>query len=205
MYSELFKTVTGGGWTTIGRDVQIKVVDRILYLQCSHGKSDWIQNLKFWHKTYRDVYQCSDVVFKAHAGFTELWLSIKPEIEKLDFDTIVGYSQGAALAVFVHENYYHRKGSFPTTFAFGCPMVLYKPTKALENRFGYFIRVKNVNDIVTLVQGLTPGYTHIGTRYILPVVVINKRPKSCPVWHWLSGHCPDQYRLAIKKAESCAK
>jgi len=190
---EKFLTVTGDGWTTEGLDVQYKVIDRVLYFQCTHGKSDWIQNFK----AGVDVYHCSDIPFKAHEGFTELWLSVREEIEKLDFDYIVGYSEGAALAVFAHENHLHRKGIEPITWAFGCPRVLYKPSKELKNRFSNFVRISNFGDIVTMVPLFIMGYHHIGISKILNHAV--SKPKGVSLILWLTHHCPEYYKEELKR------
>jgi len=190
---EKFNIVTGGDWITGGFDVQYKIVDRILYFQCTHGNDDWKENFKAGH----DVYPCSDIRFKAHDGFSELWLSVKEEIEKLDFDAIVGYSQGAALAGFAHENYFHRKGRQPITWTFGCPRFLYKPSSMLEARFTNFIRYGNLGDIVTMVPPSFMGYRHVGPGKLLCHKV--ERPKNVPILEWLSGHSPAQYRLELER------
>lgn len=189
-----FVEVTGTGWITIGNDVQYKLENRILYLQCSASKSDWKYNLMFW----QEVYSASTIPMKAHQGFKELWLSIKPIIESLDFDTIVGYSQGAAIAVFVHENHYHRKGFQPMTYAFGCPRVLVNPAQELRNRFTQFIRIKNEYDLVTLVPPVLFGYRHVGVKKIIDNVA--KKPKGEKLLVWLSGHSPSRY---LQNLEGC--
>lgn len=190
---EKFREVTGDGWTTEGLDVQYKVVNRVLYLQCTHGASDWKQNFKAGH----DVYTCSDIPFKAHGGFTELWLSIKDEIEKLDFDAICGYSEGSAIAVYIHENYFHRKGIEPITWAFGCPRVLYKPSKELKKRFSNFVRISNFGDIVTMVPLFIMGFRHIGINRILNHCV--SKPKGVSWILWLTHHCPEYYQEELKR------
>lgn len=191
MLSTYFREVTRGPWVTAGKDVQFKLIGKTLYIECSDGKSDWRYNLAFG----KSVYDEDDVKFKAHRGFKMLWRSIKDEIEKLDFDTIVGYSQGAAIAVFVHENFYHRKGFEPVTFAFGCPRVVWSPNKALRARFTQFFRFKNPEDIVTLVPPAILGYRHVGQEVILRQRA--KRPKGCNLFRWLSGHSPEMYRQRI--------
>jgi len=196
MFGELFDAVNLGPWTTIGLDVQIKLVGKTLFIQGSVSRSDWIQNFKFWKRNYRDVYKCSDVCFKAHTGFAEMWMSIKAEIEKLDFDTIVGYSQGAAIAGFVHENYLHRFGFQPMTYTFGMPRILFKPSKELKSRFASLIRIKNPHDIVTMVPTAILGYRHIGVKRVLSASA--KKPAGYPILEWMSGHCPEEYRQRLE-------
>jgi hypothetical protein len=188
-----FNICTGGDWITGGFDVQYKVVDRVLYFQCSHGAHDWKENFKIGH----DVYPCTDICFKAHDGFSELWLSVKEEIEKLDFDTVVGYSQGAALAGFAHENYFHRKGIQPTAWVFGCPRFIYKPSPELELRFTNFIRYSNLGDFVTMLPPAILGYKHVGQYKLLKHMV--KKPKNVKLLDWISGYSAAQYRLELEK------
>jgi len=189
-----FNEVESPGWTTAGEDVQFKVVNRVLYLQCSHGLSDWLHNLD----AVRAVYADSEVSFIAHRGFTKLWLSIKDEIEKLDFDTIVGYSEGSAIAVYVHENFYHRKGYEPRTYAFGCPAVIWKPNRALRSRFSNFTIIINPRDIVYYCA-LLLGYRHVGITKKLPRVRLSKKKTWRERLADLTGHTPERYRLALKE------
>jgi hypothetical protein len=190
--SHEFREVTRGPWITAGRDVQFKLIGRTLYVECSDGKSDWRYNLAFGKKTYDG----GDVKFRAHRGFRKLWLSIKDEIEKLDFEIVVCYSQGAGIGVFIHENFYHRKGYEPTTYAFGAPRVVWMPSKELRTRFAQFYRIKNKEDIVTRVPPAILGYKHVGQEIILDRKV--KRPKGCNIFRWLSGHAPEMYNLRLE-------
>lgn len=181
------------GWITAGLDVQYKLVGRVLYLQCSHGLSDWLHNLD----ARRAVYPCSDVPFVAHRGFTDLWLSIKDEIEKLDFEEIVGYSEGSAIATYVHENFFHRKGYEPITIAFGCPAAIWKPSKEMKKRFSLFVTVRNPRDLVHFVA-LPFGFRHVGVGCVLRRVHVSKKRT---LREWLAdrtNHTPERYRLALK-------
>lgn len=188
--SQEFREVTRGPWITAGKDVQYKVVDRVLYFECSDGKSDWRYNLAFGDTVY------DDGEFRAHRGFKMLWKSIKKEIEALDFDSIVGYSQGAALALFAHENFLHRKGYEPISFVFGCPRVLYRPSGNVLSRFSQFYRFENPGDVVTKVPPAILGYRHVGQRFVLERNV--KRPKGCNIFRWLSGHSPEMYERRLE-------
>lgn len=127
---EKFETVNRGDWITSGKNVQYKVINSVLYFQCTQGVSDWKQNFRFSDEAYSGVSS-----FRAHKGFIELWQSVRHEIEALDFDTIVGYSQGGALAGFAHENYFHRKGFEPMTYTFGCPRFIHEPSAEISARF----------------------------------------------------------------------
>jgi hypothetical protein len=190
---ELFNECTSGGWTTAGIDVQYKVIDETLFFQCSHGKSDWMYNFK----ASGDVYTNSNIPFVGHKGFNELWESVRNEIEKLSFSSIVGYSQGAAIAVRAHENFYHRKGFEPErTILFGCPPSIKKPSDDLRKRFTNVMNIYNYNDIVFHLPKLI-GYSHVGCFCKLDSYKI-KKPASVGLLEWLSGHSPKQYRQALE-------
>lgn len=191
MLSTYFREVTRGPWITAGKDVQFKLIGKTLYIECSDGKSDWRYNLAFGKK----VYDAGDVKFRAHRGFRALWLSIKDEIEKLDFEIVVCYSQGSGIGVFIHENFYHRKGYEPTTYAFGAPRVVWMPSKEVRTRFTQFYRIKNKEDIVTRVPPAILGYKHVGQEIVLKQRA--KRPKGCNLFRWLSGHSPEMYQQRI--------
>lgn len=191
---DLFIECTGNGWTTAGLDVQFKVVNRVLFFQCSNGKSDWRYNFR----AYGDVYKSSDVEFIGHKGFNELWESVRKDIEALDFDYIVGYSQGGALAVRAHENYFHRFGFQPLqTWVFGCPPSIYAPTEELKRRFTKVVNIHNFNDIVHAAPALI-GYDHVGVNRTLSLRGI-KRAGDWTLLQWLSGHTPDQYIQALSR------
>ena len=192
MLSDLFATVIADGWITAGEDVQYKLVGRVLYFQCSHGASDWIYNFD----VAESVYPCSDIPFMMHGGFNLLWQSIRHIIEGLDFDTIVGYSQGAAIAIMAHENYFHRLGCEPLTYTFGCPGSIFMPSKKLRERFTKVVNIRNPLDIV-FFSTLIFGYRHVGTTCKLKRVKV----KATSFRQWLrelSGHTPERYQLALK-------
>jgi hypothetical protein len=191
---ELFTEVTRGGWVTIGKDVQMKLRNGVLSFQCSSGKSDWKHNFKAWRK----VYDKSDVPFVAHAGFTELWLSIKPVVEAIEFDVVLGYSQGADIAMFVHENYFHRKGYECETFLFAPSPMIFMPSALLRSRFSRVRIFINPGDIV-YYAALILGYRHIGKTIKLPRVKVSKKNTWKEKLLDLSNHTPERYELATKE------
>jgi hypothetical protein len=185
---EQFNKVTGQGWTTAGKDVQYKVIDDTLYFQCSNGKSDWDFNFMAWG----DVYKDSQVKFIGHKGFNELWESIRHDIEKLSFHKIVGYSQGAALAIRAHENFYHRMGFEPdVTITFGCPPSILNPSKKLKSRFSHVVNYHNPRDLVYFIP-MVLGYKHVGQCVKLTGKA--SKPSGYKLLTWLSGHSPAEYR-----------
>ena len=190
---ELFnECLSRKGYITAGIDVQYKFVKRVLFFQCSASESDW----KYNFKASGDVYSNSDIEFIGHKGFNELWQSIRHLIETLDFDMIVGYSQGAVIALRAHENYFHRKGFEPITWLFGEPPSIKKPSAKLLKRFAKVVSIYNYNDIVFHAPKLL-GYKHVGRQIKLNSRSI-KRPSSYPFLHWISGHTPVQYRQALE-------
>lgn len=94
-YLDEFLEVNRDGWVTVGNHVQYKLVGKTLYFQCSSGEEDWKSNFDFWARPYKNMKE----VFYVHKGFRDMWKSVRDEIAKLDFDTIIGYSQGAALTL----------------------------------------------------------------------------------------------------------
>ena len=186
-----FEVCNSDGWTTAGKDVQYKVVGDTLYFQCSHGKSDWRYNFM----ASEDVYEKSDLPFIGHKGFNKLWQSVRKEIEGLKFSKIVGYSQGAALAIRAHENYYHRYGFEPdVTILFGCPPSIKNPSKKLKARFSRVVNYHNPRDIVYWLPMII-GYKHVGTSIALTNKA--KKPKGFSLISWLTGHSPEEYRQRL--------
>ena len=185
---ERFNKVTGGDWITAGKDVQYKIVDDTLYFQCSNGKSDWRYNFM----ASEDIYEKSDIPFIGHKGFNKLWQSVRKEIEGLKFSKIVGYSQGAALAIRAHENYYHRYGFEPdVTILFGCPPSIKNPSKKLKARFSRLVNYHNPRDLVYYLPMLI-GYDHVGECRTLRGKA--SKPSGYKLLTWLSGHSPAEYR-----------
>lgn len=186
-----FNKVDSGPWTTFGKDVQIKLENRILYFQCSKGFSDWAHNLL----VTKAVYSNSDIEFIMHDGFRQLWLSVKDYIESLDFDIIVGYSEGAALATAAHENFFHRKGFEPETITFGAPALIYKPSVQLRQRFTHLYNFINPGDVV-YYSTLLFGYQHVGQTIKLPKVKLAPARSVKEFILNASNHTPERYVLA---------
>jgi len=132
--------------------------------------------------------------FLVHRGFLKAWKSVRDEIALLDFDTIVGYSMGGALATFAHEDFRYRKGYQPKTYVFGCPKVLFLPSSHVRNRFNSIERYANKEDVVAK---LPPFFTHVG-RFGRMNEAKLKRPEGFPLLAWLSGHSPQMYRMRLE-------
>jgi len=186
---DYFNAVLSGKWTTAGRNIQYRLEGKTLYFQGSAEESDWAFNLDFPAVPYKHMRE----KFFVHRGFLKAWKSVRDEIALLDFDTIVGYSMGGALATLAHEDFRYRKGYQPKTIVFGCPRVLFLPSNHVRSRFSNIERFFNTEDIVTKVP---PFFSHVGVHRRLTESV--KRPEGFPRLEWLSGHTPQMYRMRLE-------
>jgi len=141
-----------------------------IYFQDSDGAVDWLHNLNYIAASYR---RDGKTVWYAHRGFLKVWNSLIPHVQPIIDDpsvkaiTVVGYSHGAALAVFCHEYiWYHRPDLREALwgYGFGCPRVLwgYLPKDVVE-RWSRFTVIRNLPDVVTHVPPKFLGYRHVGT------------------------------------------
>jgi predicted lipase len=134
--------------------VQASIIDEdnycILVFRGSDERKDWEQDLKF--NFVNTVYG------KMHKGFKQSWDLVSSEIRKNLPNKplyITGHSYGGALA-FISGIYIPHLN----VVTFGCPRVMHK------NYFNYLkinhLRVRNNNDIVTMLPPKFLGYTHVG-------------------------------------------
>lgn len=188
---EYFNNCNKGPWTTIGDDTQYKVQDGILYFQPSKSKADWKNNLIFPAVPYSDM----DHKFLVHAGFLNVWKKIRHTIEKLEFSRIVGYSHGAALALFAHEDFLFRNEFQPVTYVFGCPRVFFLPDAKTRARFSSVINIQSKGDLVTMVP---PGYSHVGNIIKLDGKV---KQNGESLAGFLTRHTPNVYRQRLVDAK----
>ena len=147
--------------------------DWYLYFQGSFSFLDWIYNLMFFSKPYKDMKD----PFRFHDGFIQKykavrqWIYRQLEDEEISELTVAGFSQGAAVALLCAEDLLYRFPSLSIreTVLFGCP----KPTDAqgkriLEERLGRIHHYRYGNDIVTELPpwGSRPGETYqLGPAY----------------------------------------
>lgn len=171
-YSILFERCLSASYIHVenGADYAIRRLGDTLYvfLESSDGITDWKNNLNFPARAY----QRGDTVWYAHRGFLKVWKTLetylKEDIMAEDLRKIVtvGYSHGAALAVFCHEYiWYHRpdlRGAVEG-FGFGAPRVFWgKLTDGLANRWEGFTVIRNRDDVVTFLPPSFLGYRHVG-------------------------------------------
>ena len=138
-----------------------------LYLEPSNGALDWLRNLDFPAAAY-----CREgrAAFYAHRGFLRAHNTLIPILDSLISApaarplTLVGYSHGAALALLAYEYVgYHRPDLSLSGVGFGCPRVLFGlQRKEMQARLAGFLRVRNVDDIVTHLPPAALGYYHVG-------------------------------------------
>ena len=141
-----------------------------IYLECSHGETDWLNNFDFPAKPYKrmDTYN-----WFAHRGFMRVFKSIEPYIADCVSDLsikriiTVGYSHGAALAVLCHEYVWYNRPDIRSAiegYGFASPRVIWGwLPHTITKRWDNFLVIRNLNDIVTHLPPKVLGYTHVGT------------------------------------------
>ncbi|MBA4274036.1 MAG: hypothetical protein C0436_00120 [Alphaproteobacteria bacterium] len=161
--SSLFKACNRGPWETHGDDVQYRVETAgnraTVYFQCTSSRKDWLDNFDLWIRPYRGS------KWLAHRGFVRKYKSIAENLmarlRDADQVVFVGYSQGAALAVLAHEDYFYRFGKYPLTHAFGCPRVVSWLSKDIWERWAYCFIHNHARDIVGRLPPVCLGFRHV--------------------------------------------
>jgi predicted lipase len=125
----------------------------------------WALNFFAWKKPYKNM----DTVWTVHAGFLSRWDSVKDEFKKLLTKevkeiTILGLSQGGAIAMLAHEYVKTRMpGITITTRTYGAPRCIgLWGFWRIKERFATVTRIVNRGDIVSSVPPVFFGYTHVG-------------------------------------------
>lgn len=139
-----------------------------IYLECSNGTIDWLNNFDFPAKPYGEM----ENLWFVHKGFLRVWKTIRDEIKDQINNTnikeiiIVGYSHGAALAALCHEYCVFRRPDIEDNifgFGFGAPRVVWGfLNKTVKQRFRNFFVIRNCRDIVTHLPPAIFGYRHVG-------------------------------------------
>lgn len=192
-----FRAVLRGPWTTGALDTQWRLEGRTLYLQATASLLDWILNFLFLAVPVAP-YRRMAHPFWAHLGFVAAYKANAEAIQALDFDTIVGYSRGGALALLAHEDRLFRTGVEPETFVFGCPAVFSGISPELAGRWSRVTRYESPRDVVTKVCGL------VWLRHVGRLVKIGGRPRRPAGYSWLlwiSGHSPSEYKQRLEDYE----
>lgn len=166
---ELFKSILNTKYTHLKEETASYWYSKngktlTIRFEWSNGKTDWLNNLDFPAKPYRDM----ENKWYAHRGFLRVWKVIEPHLKDAINDTkikkinISGYSHGAAIALLCHEYCrYNRPDCEITGIGFGCPRVIWGFLKApVKERLKGFTVVRNKRDIVTHVPPAIFGFRH---------------------------------------------
>lgn len=140
-----------------------------IFFQQSHGSEDWENNLDFPIKPYSRM---GDGCWYAHRGFLRVWKAVEPYMAPAIADrsikqaVVVGYSHGAALAVFCHEYFWYHRPNLRHQLqgvGFGCPRVVWGVLpKGVQTRWANFTVLRNIDDVVTHLPPAALGYRHVG-------------------------------------------
>lgn len=169
-----------------------------LFFEKSNGAVDWLNNLDFPAKPYREMRE----LWFVHRGFLRVFKAIEPHIAPLILDKSVqrivvsGYSHGAALALLCHEYcVFHRpelKGRIEG-YGFGCPRVVWGPLRApIKARFERFTVIRNGKDLVTHVPPLLLGFRHVGK-----MKTIGEESRRGAI----DAHRPESYLSELRKLQ----
>lgn len=164
-----------------------------LLFEKSNGRTDWMNNLDFPAKPYRDM----EDQWHAHRGFLRVWKAMEPHLADLIADPtvkrieIAGYSHGGAVALLCFEYCkYHRPEIEVVGFGFGAPRVVWGPVpEKVKARLEGFVVIRNGADLVTHLPPLFFGYRHTG-----PVCHVYKHGMGVTP---IKDHYPDKYRACL--------
>ena len=192
------KAIHPGLQKTAGIETQYAVIITSeavwLEIEGSVQKEDWQSNFAFAVVPYKKQPEW----WLAHKGFARRWKQAREQIvaevlaalasTKLPL-RITGYSHGAAIALLAHEDFGFM-GFDPETIVFGCPRVLWMPSKKIRSRFSKLTRVENRGGIVTMVPFSLMLYRHVGKR-------IKLRLCRLP---WYTPHLIPKYKEPIDRS-----
>lgn len=182
--------------TSESGDYCIQVDNGTIYLlfECSNGVEDWKNNFSFFKKPYKDMEES----WRCHGGFLKVWKSMQDDIEskvarllidhpEIQHITCIGYSHGAALAVFCTEDmeYWYGKRCEVRGYGFGTPRVIWgKIPESVKFRLRRFVSIRNIPDIVTHLPPMLFGFRNAGT-----LVKVGKKGK----YSLIDAHRPNSY------------
>lgn len=174
---EHFNECVKGHYNNTENYLSWKIINRVLYLQCSKEKEDWKRNFDLRPAKLKNGLI---IVPKGFSDSVEEMLDINAE-----YDAVVGYSHGAAVAAILSGLL-----DMPA-IAFGCPRFIFRPSKKARRYFDKLHIYNNGNDIFTFI---TPFYSHCGNINILKDIAV----KTGSFMEWYSGHSPNRYRQNLK-------
>jgi len=161
----------------------------IVSFQGSRSVLDWVYNFAFWKKPYKHMKK----LFFVHAGLFNKYKSVQDDI----MDKIIpvlkpdwkvrgyGFSQGAALITYFHEDIKYRLPKIDLeTYALAPPKgFTFFNAKFLQTvRFKTLYTVKDISDIVPHLPFWFMGFRHYGN-----IIKLGKCKIVFP-WNWKKEH-----------------
>ncbi|MBQ9162030.1 MAG: hypothetical protein IJX74_02005 [Clostridia bacterium] len=192
-----------------GCDYYITSEEGAVYLLFEHsnGREDWKNNLDFPIRPYKNM----DEVWYCHKGFLKPWKANRDDIEahvsdelrrRADVKNIicVGYSHGAALAVFATEDMeYLYGGKYAVSgYGFGAPRVVWgRPPDGVSRRLQGYTVIRNIPDLVTHLPPKLLGFCDVGN-----MTELGKRGTyNCIEAHKYPSYIAELDKLINKKAK----
>ena len=166
-----------------------------ILLEKSSGLTDWKNNLDFPTAEYKKLGHG----WFCHRGFMKVWNTLEPIVASRISEpwikniTVIGYSHGAAPAVFAHEFIWYNRPDLRdnlTGYGFGCPRVYWGVVirKELRERRKNFYVIRNKPDIITHLPPVLFGYRHVGST-----VSVGQYFKYSPI----GAHRPENYETEL--------
>jgi len=201
---DLYDLTTTASWITEPKtDTQYaieKIEDMLtIKFQGSVSKLDWFYNFLFLPLFLVKPYHHMPKLYFVHRGFLKKYKAVRTEIQKAVYENlemkirILGYSQGAALALLAHEDIRFTFGIQSETTVFGCPRVFSLfGYKMLNDRLSGVTRIENGNDIVTRLPFAILFFRHYGKR-------IHIGKKRNLFRFSTNDHLPHSYRASVEE------
>lgn len=161
-----------------------------IFFEWSNGKTDWLNNLNFPAKPYRDMKN----TWFCHRGFLKVWKVLEPHLAphilnpQIKTIIIAGYSHGGAIAQLCHEYVkFNRPEVSVVGVGYGAPRVVWGyVNNTVKQRFKDFIVVRNGCDLVTHLPPKLLGFRDLGQIY-----------KIGKPWGLIKDHYPERYEQAL--------
>ena len=175
---EHFNECTSGPWENTKGFVTWKIVNGVMYFQCSSGLEDWSRNIS----VMPTITKIGIRYIFVPIGLDESWAEIKPVIRANLCHTYVGYSLGGQLAALASA----QTGS--PAIAFGCPNFfmgdkrLFWNTEFITHKKDVFTKLPWIYRKGEITQTLTGDVVY---------------PKEVGKIERMSGHSPKAYRQLL--------
>lgn len=198
----LFKQTITANWINGPLDTQYAIEETedtlTIKFQGSVSRLDWFYNFFFIPLFLIKPYHHMPKLYFVHRGFLKKYKAVRLEIQKAVYNNlekkvvVLGYSQGAALALLAHEDIRFTFGIQSETTVFGCPRVFSLfGYKMLSNRLFGVTRIENGNDIVTRLPFAILFFRHYGEK-----IHIGKKRNFFRFS--IKDHLPQSYRASME-------